>query len=236
MTPKVTESLYRLQLLDTELSEQLSVLREAESLLGESAELLSARGAREQAGAELATWIARLRELEMDLEVLNSRIAATEQRLYSGRVSNPKELAGIQQDHDHSKRSREKVEDEVLLAMERVEKCEKAVADASARLKEAETRWHEEQGRLASRIEGLQAKVAQLKRDREDVAALLAPSALVLYENLLRKKGGRAVVLLVGQMCQGCRVTVPSSKAQLVRRSQDLITCTNCGRILTTEL
>jgi len=235
MMAGVARALYRLQLLDTELSEQLSKLREAESLLGESSELLSTRRAHEKASEELDTWRARLRELEMDLEALNNRIAATEQRLYSGRVTNPKELAGLQQDHEYSKRSREKMEDKVLLAMDHVEQCERAVADASARLEDVENRWREEQSQLAKRIERLQARITVLKKDRMEVANQLEASDLALYEDLLRKKGGRAVVLLVGQMCQGCRVTVPSSKAQQVRQGRKLITCTNCRRILVTE-
>jgi predicted nucleic acid-binding Zn-ribbon protein len=224
-----------LQLLDTRLAEQLSKLREAESLLGDNRELLSACRANEQAEAELGHWRARLRELEMDLEGLNSRIEATEQRLYGGRVTNPKELAGLQQDLEYSKRSRDSAEDKALLAMERVDKGEKAVAEAASRLEEVETRWREEQSRLVKQIERLQAKIAELKQDRMDVTARLEAGDLALYEELFRKKGGRAVALLVGQMCQGCRVTVPSSKAQQVRQGQELTVCTNCGRILTTE-
>jgi predicted nucleic acid-binding Zn-ribbon protein len=53
-----------------------------------------------------------------------------------------------------------------------------------------------------------------------------------LYAELMKKKGGRAVVLLAGQTCGGCRVTLASGKAQQVRRGQELITCTNCERIL----
>ncbi len=231
-TPRV---LYRLQLLDGDLSERLSKLREAEGLIGESRELLAARRARDKAATELATWGTRLRELEMDLEALNSRISSTEERLYSGQVSNPKELSGLQQDLQHSKRSRDKAEDQALIAMERVDRCEKAVEDAAARLDVVEARWLAQQSQLATEIEQLQAQVAALNQERAAVAAQLGASDLALYEELLRRKGGRAVVLLVGQMCQGCRVTVPSSKGQQVRRGQEVVTCTNCGRILTTE-
>lgn len=227
--------LYRLQLLDSDLSERLSKLREAEGLVGESRELLTARRARDKAATELATWGTRLREREMDLEAVSSRITSTEERLYSGQVTNPKELSGLEQDLQHSKRSRDKLEDQVLLAMERVDRCEKAAADAVARLDVVEARWRAQQSQLAREIEQLQAQVAALNQEREAVAAQLGASDLGLYEELLRKKGGRAVVLLVDQMCQGCRVTVPSSKGQQVRRGREVVTCTSCGRILTTE-
>jgi len=235
MMARVAQTLYRLQLLDTELSEHLSKLREAECSLGESPELVAARRAHERTNGELAHCRARLRDLEFDLQTLSDKIAVTEQRLYSGRVTNPKELTGLQQDHEYLRRSHAKLEDEVLLAMTRLEECEQAVADASARLMNVETRWRTEQDRLTKQIEHLQARVAVLKKDRAAMVALLGVSDLALYEELLRKKGGRAVALLVGQMCQGCQVTVPTSKAQLVRRGQELVTCTNCGRILIVE-
>lgn len=228
----VTETLYRLQLLDTELSERRSKLREAEGLLGESSELAAARRADEQASKELVSWRARLRDLELDLQSLNDRIATTEQRLYGGQVTNPKELGALQRDHEYLKRSREKLEDEVLLAMTRFDECEKTVADASAGLEKAETKWRAEQDGLTREIAQLQARIATLDKDRAALVPLLEASELALYEDLLRKKGGRAVALLVGQVCQGCRVTLPTSKAQLVRQGRGLITCTNCGRIL----
>ena len=226
------QTLYRLQLLDTELSEQQSKLREAKGSLGESAELLAARRTRAQASEELATWRARLRDLELDLQGLNDKIAKTERRLYNGRVTSPKELEALQQDYESLKRSRERLEDEVLLAMTRFDEWEKAVADATAQLTEVESKWRAEQDRLAREIEQLQDRIETLNKERATLTALLAADELALYEDLMRKKGGRAVALLVGQICQGCRVTVPTSKAQLVRRGQGLVICNNCGRIL----
>jgi predicted nucleic acid-binding Zn-ribbon protein len=234
--PGAAQVLYRLQLLDSELAEHLSRLREMENQVGESSELLAARGAREQAEVDLGTWRARLRELEMDLEVVNGRITATEQRLYSGQVTNPKELASLQQDLLHSKRSRDEVEDEVLMAMERVDKGEKGLSSATTKLEATESVWRKEQSRLAQEIERERAAVSELKQAREELVAPLDARHLALYQELLRKKGGRAVARLNGSMCEGCRVTLPSSQAQQVRRAQELVTCPNCGRILASDV
>jgi predicted nucleic acid-binding Zn-ribbon protein len=227
--------LYRLQLLDSELAEHLSKLRELESKLGQDRELRAARRACEQAEANLNTWRARLRELEMDLEVVNGRISTTEQRLYSGQVTNPKELASLQQDLQYSKRSRDGTEDQVLMAMERVDKGEQALSSAEIKRDSAEQAWGEEQERLGKAIEREQAVIAELRQARDEMVAPLQAAHLALYEELLRKKGGRAVARLNGNMCEGCRVTLPSSQAQSVRRAQELVTCPNCGRILASD-
>jgi len=227
--------LYQLQLLDTELSEQRSKLREVKSSLGKNQALTAARQTYEQATKECADWRSRLQHLELDLQGLSDRIAATEGRLYGGQVTNPKELSGLQRDLDHSKRSLDRVEDGALLAMTRVDECEKALAQASEQLAIVQAEWQRLQGEAAEQIEELQARLVSLNERRAELTDGIGSDNLALYEELLWKKGGRAVALLVGHTCQGCRVTVPTNKAQRVGRDEELVTCTTCGRILYAE-
>jgi predicted nucleic acid-binding Zn-ribbon protein len=150
-------------------------------------------------------------------------------------VTNPKELHGLEQDHDYLKRASNKQEDDVLQAMTLLDQSEQDAAAASARHTAVETRWRVEQDKLTKQVEQLQARVATLAKDRAQIAASLDATARALYEELMKKKAGRAVALLVGQTCGGCRVTLPSGKAQEVRRGQGLITCVNCERILAVQ-
>lgn len=232
MMATLPQRLYRLQQLDTELSERRSKLRETQALLGETPEVVQARAAQEQADQELIRQRTRLKDLEFELQRVSDKLAATVSRLYGGEVTNPKELHGLEQDHEYLKRARGKHEDDVLEAMTLLDQRESGAAAAAARRTEVETRWRAEQDRLAKQVEQLQAKVAALAKDRAQVAAPLDSSARALYEELMKKKAGRAVALLVGQTCGGCRVTLPSGKAQEVRRGQGLVTCVNCERIL----
>ncbi len=232
---RLTQTLRKLQLLDTELSESRSKLRDAEALLAEPQDLLTARRQQSEAQAGLAKWSARLRELEMDLEELAQKIAGTEKRLYGGQVSNPKELGALQRDHDSMKTARSKLEDQVLEAMTGVEDSREALDQANSRLGSIEERWRREHERTSNEVEKLRQRVGVLAENRVALTQLLGSATLGMYEDLLRKKGGRAVVLLVNGMCQGCRVTLPSGRAQQVRQSEEPITCNNCGRILVVE-
>ncbi|MGQ9494036.1 MAG: zinc ribbon domain-containing protein [Anaerolineae bacterium] len=235
MMAKEGHTLYQVQLLDTELAGQASKLREAEGMLGESPELIAAREAYEKASQELAKWHSRLRDLEFDLQQVEEKIVATEQRLYGGQVTNPKELRSLQLDHEQQKRTQQKLEDDALLAMTRVDELDKRVRESQARWKAVEAKWQREQAQLRQQIEQLRDRMAAAKKQRAMLMARLEPATRALYEELLRKKDGRAVVLMADQMCQGCRVTVPTSKAQIVRRGLELVTCTNCGRILVVQ-
>ncbi len=231
----VGERLYRLQVLDTELSERQSKLRETEALLGESAELRAARRALTKAERDLSECGKHLRNLEMDLKKITARVAKTRERLYGGQVTNPKELAGLEQDFEHSKGVRDELEDSVLGALERHEVCEQAVTSATHELTNVETAWREQQASLLERVEQLKSELADLEKRREGAAAGVDQRLLALYNELRRKKGGRAVALLVGGTCQGCRVSLPSGKVQQARKSSEVVICSNCGCILNVQ-
>jgi len=227
--------LLQLQAIDLELREQLSRLREKETLLGETDELRAARAGQDDAERDLAAKRSAARELEFELEKTTGKLKSTEGRLYGGGVSNPKELAGMQQDQEYLQRARARFEDDLLQAMAAVEAAEAELAAKSRRFAEVRTAWEHAQSILAGQVEGLRGKVSELKAQRTALVAGIDAASRALYEDISRKKGGRAVALLAGQTCQGCRVTLSSGKAQEVRKSQTLVLCANCGRILVTE-
>jgi predicted nucleic acid-binding Zn-ribbon protein len=227
--------LYGLQLLDTELTEQRSKLRESEALLGESAELRAARNRLTKTKVDLSDCEKHLRALEMDLKKVEARIAKTKERLYGGQVTNPKELAGLEQDFTHSQQSRGRLEDSILSALVNQEDCDEAVNLAANRLDQIEGAWREQQTLVAERIDGLREGLAEVEERREEAAASVDQRSLAIYEELRGLKGGRAVALLTGGMCQGCRVTIPSGKVQQARKSTELVICSNCGRILNVQ-
>jgi DNA repair ATPase RecN len=88
--------LYRLQCLDSDVDAKRRRLAEVEAMLGESETLQQARRARESAQALAQEWAQRQRNLELENQGILDEISHSEQRLYSGTIKNPKELADLQ--------------------------------------------------------------------------------------------------------------------------------------------
>ncbi|MFQ6057616.1 MAG: zinc ribbon domain-containing protein [Anaerolineae bacterium] len=229
------QSLYRLQSLDLEFEEKVGRLREVEAGLGESEALREARRALLAEEQRLAELQKRLRRQDLDLKTLSSKITAEEEKLYSGRIRNPKELAGIEEEVRYLKRYRSELEEEMLETMLDIEDVEAKVAAKGEKLRGIEAQWEQEQAHLREERAALQARLAELRAQRRALRASIASPDLLIYEELRRKKGGRGVALLVGELCQGCGVTLPTSQIQQARQSQDLAFCSNCGRILYVE-
>lgn len=228
----IAATLYKLQQLDLQITEGEQRQRDIEAQLGDNVELCSVRAAVSDCEAQLSVWRGRLKALELELQGVEERIARNEARLYGGHVTNPKELSSLEQDQASQKRRRSELEDDVLEAMSQVEELETNLETKRETLRVIETRWNQAQVRLKEELSKVNAELESLRQERETLRRRISADTLARYEELRRKKGGRAVAMLKGQMCEGCRVTVPSGTAQQAQRSSDLVLCDNCGRIL----
>jgi len=70
-------------------------------------------------------------------------------------------------------------------------------------------------------------KVTELDKVRNDLRNL--------YERYYQKYLARAIVSVKNGVCQGCFVTIPPMRLDIIRRMDSLEVCENCGRILVWE-
>jgi predicted nucleic acid-binding Zn-ribbon protein len=227
-----TQHLYELQQVDLEIESASRRLKEIAASLVESNELKQARKMVVEAQARLTKRRARMKDLELEVSSLSHKIETDEQRLYSGRVTNPKELASLQDEVASLQRWRDKKEDDLLEVMVAAEEGEAALADAQAILTQISETWRAEQGDLADEQAQLQARLGELGEQRESLVAAIGPEDMAIYERLRQRKAGRAVALVKDGICQGCRMNPPTSQVQHARSGIELVFCNNCGRIL----
>jgi hypothetical protein len=224
--------LYRLQLVDSERDEKSERLAHIEGRLGESQELVQAR----EAVAETEAWLAgqrrELRALELEIATVNDKLKKNQERLYSGRVRNPKELTGLQEEADALRRRRSELEDDQLERMIAIEDQEAELAERQARLNQIQQGWREEQAGLLAEKEQLDRQLAELDEDCRQMRSRIPATDLDLYDDLRRRQGGKAVALLKRGICQGCGVDVPTSLARTVERGEGINFCPICSRLL----
>ncbi len=226
------DQLRELQAIDTALDQARARLARIASQWGRRDALDAAAAARDQAIAVLRQRQGEQLDLELELEKLRNKHKAGSDRLYSGRVHNPRELEDLSREVEQDRRLISDREDRLLELWDRVAEAEAAAREAEAAYRAAEERWQREQAEMAAERRRIEAEGAQLTAQRNRVAAQIDPVTLRLYETLRRSKGGLAVVPIQQRTCQGCRITLPSSEEQKARMSDDLVLCSSCGRIL----
>jgi len=183
--------------------------------------------------AEIAARQARLRILDLELQSVQAKRKKVEGDLYSGRISNPKELASMQDELAALDRTKDHLEDDVLGLLDEVERLEPQEQEARAALAAAEAA-------LTRQIQAFEQAAAEAERDLADLTAQRAQVATALDDDLMRRydrlreaKGGVAVVAVRGGICEGCHITIPERFRRRLEENPDaLATCDGCGRIL----
>jgi uncharacterized protein len=125
-----------------------------------------------------------------------------------------------------------RIEDKELELMERGEAAQKEVVAATLALKEATSLMEEQVGQLNAREANLKKEFASLQSNREELSQAVDETARARYERLLRSKGQNVVVGIQHGVCGGCHMRVPTQILVACQAHQELVSCTNCGRIL----
>jgi len=226
----VAKQLYQLQEVDLELESNERALQQVTSQLGESQEVVKVRNKLASERQRLEELRRQQQSLEWEIDDIATKLTATEDKLYSGSIGSPKELANLQHEVDGLKTRRSQLEDKALDIMEQVELATASVATIDSQLKTVEAEWQSQQQQLSADMEQLKAVLSNLKHKRQTLAAEIDPRAVELYQELKNQKG-TAVAKVEQGICRGCRISLSATELQRAR-SGSLTQCSSCGRIL----
>lgn len=172
--------------------------------------------------------------LEEDVAAVEAKAAHTNQVLYGGAVTNPRELQGLQDELKALKRRQQHLEDQVLDVMEQLE----PVHVEGDHLASQQAELTAELERLDQVITATEAEIdvelnAVTGGRARSVAGL--PGDLVSeYEALRSRLGGIGVARLKGTRCDGCNLALSAVEISRLRKLDPdaLVHCDECGRLL----
>jgi predicted nucleic acid-binding Zn-ribbon protein len=231
-TTQIAAALFQLQQLDLELERVIAEQQAIVTSLQGSVTLQRLRTEQKLVQQQLQAGLQAQKEAEWTLDDLSRRLSAQEQRLYSGIVTNPKELNALQQEVQHLRTQQSRQEDRVLEGIDVAETLQETVQRKAEALHQAEKSWAQESASSVIRRDQLETRKQELQAKRAKLIAGIAGEHVNRYETMRRTKQGRAISKVEQNSCQWCRVILTASELQHVRTSSELQTCTNCGRIL----
>ena len=227
--------LYALQELDLNLDRLGRALAEAEAELKTEISIENLEAALKAEDARLEYAQTRQHDNRMETAVRRERAESLEARLYDGSVVNARDLEPLQQEADSVRRLLEQNEALSLELTIEIEDAQSRRAALSAQLAEAQERWQARREELTRHIAQLSAEQQECQENRNRMAAQVEPPLLQRYETLRQTKGGRAVAKVERDLCQGCRMSLPTQLRQRVRSGRQAVNCSSCGRMLFAE-
>ena len=224
--------LYELQLVDSDIDVREKSLADVRHQLSDDSELVAARRRISELNQLLESQASARRPVELRIRDIEDRLKAVDARLYGGSITNQRELEAQQEQQHYLREQHSAEEDQLLELMVASEETQNELEAASSLAAEIEARRKEAQPELTASAEVLSTELRGLKAEREEVATLISPSDMALYDSLRQSKGGQAVARVERGLCQRCRLSLPSTDVKRARTSDIPVRCNSCQRIL----
>jgi predicted nucleic acid-binding Zn-ribbon protein len=191
-------------------------------------QLADARGRRDEVAREV-------KRLDDESAAVTARIKDVEKTMYSGTISSPRELQAMQADVESLGRHNRTLDDRELELMERQETLDAEVGGIEVRVSELRAVADNARGALVEKESAIDAELADELAARGAAAGAIPADLLATYERIRLSNHGAGVARLIGNTCQGCRLTIPATEVdQIHRQGADgtVFNCDNCGAIL----
>jgi uncharacterized protein len=167
---------------------------------------------------------------EKELDVDREKIKKFESRLYE--VKTNKEYQALLKEIETVKQTNDKLEEEILVIMVKVEELRKDIETSAVWLKKRNKEVEVEKARLFKEIASTDEKIGQLKEQRNNLLSVVSDHLRSTYKMLVEKRNGVAVVNCKNDVCLGCYMNIPPQLYIEVTKNNKLIFCPSCNRIL----
>jgi predicted nucleic acid-binding Zn-ribbon protein len=169
---------------------------------------------------------------QVESDTLTSRIIQNEKRLYSGRVTNPKELSDISSDVEQSRQRLSIADEGLLTTMDKVDRMQQRLQQVEAELARQTDLTKHDSAEHLSRLQVIKAELGKLEFQRVEAIKPIDSSELHVYEQLMSSKGSLAVAEVHVGRCTACKIMISSSDSQRAHQGKELVHCSSCDRIL----
>jgi len=224
--------LYRLQTIDSQIDTLENRKEEIELVIKNDENILQAETAFNNLEKERKTEKNKLDAITDEIERKRIKREQSESKLYSGKVSNPKELEDLQEEIQSLKRIIKELEDKAFDQLVIFDEMEEKYKTAKDELKQAKAHYETNKSLLTSELNSIHNKKTGLIPKRDAVKSQVEKTDLEIYKKFREEKGGLAVTNIDGDSCAACGSILTPSQKQEARSAQILFFCPSCGRII----
>ena len=225
------ERVIALQRLDSAAHDaQRRLAEEPERLKRLDTRVETARAAVAGAKERLAENQATRRAIEKDMAVHQGRLSKFRDQLMS--VKTNVEYQAMQKEIEFAQHEVKAYEDKILEGMLEADDLTAAVKRAEAESAAEQKAVEADRKAFAAELTGVRESLERITGERAELVRALSPPVLAMFELVAKRRNGIAVAEAREGICTICHVRLRPQVFNIVRRSDDIVQCDSCQRIL----
>lgn len=170
---------------------------------------------------------------DLHLEELSQKIKEIGKK--SALIKSEKEQKALQLEEEICKEQCDFSNEEIDRLETLIESKQALYDEALKELEEAKVKVEETRGAIASEMENIEKDRAAIYVKKQTLVGQMSQKILTFYEKIRKWAKNSAVVPVRKQACYGCFMRINDKTYAAVIKSEDIVTCPHCGRILYKE-
>ena len=175
---------------------------------------------------------AQLRQKQKEGELNEKEVLIRKYDAQLSQVKTNKEYSALQKEIVSLKADSSMIEDGVLALLDEVEAVQQKLREEKGRLIQVEKESQKKKEELTARAEALKGELVLSEKKRAEVVQQVPPETRELYEKIIEKKQGLALVQAAGEACGACRMDMRPQLLNELKLKETLVVCENCSRIV----
>lgn len=191
----------------------------------------------EKVDAEIAAVTERKRELDLtegrvegEMKLDEDKLAREEQRLYAGGLG-ARDATHLRDEVEMLRRRVSTREDEALALIEQQQEAASTLAALATQREALIAEKGSLEAAIAEAWKGIDAEIAVHEAKKREIAPLIDPDLMALYEEIRPGKEGVAAAPLADRTCGGCHLRLSAAEEVQVKKAFPP-RCIHCRRIL----
>ncbi len=169
-------------------------------------------------------------EGEANVKKLSDGMIKTRERLLE--VKNNKEYQAMLKEIETSEKTKSDLESRIIALMEEMDKLIVLVKKDEELLKQAESNHEKEKKIIEDDLNAIDADTMTWTGKRAVLEKSVPADLLARYERIRKRNNGIGVIPVWKAVCSGCHMNIPPQLYNELQRSDDLLSCPNCNRIM----
>lgn len=199
------------------LDERISALADREALIGTLEEQITSEQSESRTlEAEMADKMDHVRERQSKMM----------------QVQTGREQTALLKEIEDAKKSAKDNEEKIVVLMESTEKLTTQIEEEKNLLKGEKKLVAEETEKVRKKIESINRGKKTKDNGRGKKAKEIKPNLLKKYDTLRQRRNGLAVVNVLDGVCQGCFMSIPPQKYNMLLRGDQMFDCPVCQRLM----
>ena len=170
------------------------------------------------------------KEKESELKQGQEKLRKAKERLLE--VKTNKEYQAMLTEIDTVEKNSGRIEEEILVLYDRIDEKKGFVKSQEKDLKQYQGSYEAERKQIDEELSSIDGELEIQQKKFAALVPALKPDLLRRYEMIKGRRNGVAVVSARNAVCSGCNMNLPPQLYNELQRSEELICCPNCNRIL----